>query len=112
MTLGGCAGASIAVSRSGSDDTTCAALVVPSANVTWMAVAPSTTWAAVMTCPSRLTTMPLPSDDVPSASAAITATSDGWMVRKTRSATGGATVVVVGPAVVGGAARSESEEPA
>src|SRR6476659_2152514 len=84
ITLGGCSGCRIAVSRSGVDVVTSAALLVPSLHVTSI-------------------------DVEPSGHDARMSTSDGWVVRYTTAATAGAAVVVVGPGVAG-AARSESDE--
>ena len=50
------------MSLSGSaDQRPCAPAVVPSANATWIRVAPSTTCSAVSTAPAALMTTPLPS---------------------------------------------------
>ena len=58
---GSWSGASTAMSLSGLVTSTVAPAVVPSANASWMRVAPSTTCSAVSTAPAALMTTPLPS---------------------------------------------------
>ena len=73
------------MSFSGCSPTTSPGDVEPSANVSSIAVAPSTTWRLVRMSPARLTTTPLPR---PSSSSSVVSgsvspsvwmsTSDGW----------------------------------
>ena len=60
MPWGGVPALIVAVSLSGDWLTIRAGALLPSANVTWMAVAPAITWLLVMIRPASLTITPVP----------------------------------------------------